>query len=316
MIGNKNHLLTALALVFLSSMGNSCKVKTTSKMNRQTLKMENVTDKFIKINGIQFHYRDFGNADAPPLLILHGLSGHAWEFDNVAETLSEDFHVHAINQRGHGDSDWATDYSPELMANDAAAFIDSLNLGKVVVIGHSMGGVNGWWLAAKYPDKVSKLVILDINPATICRADMTEIWQNIFLQYSEARYSTLEEGIQDYLSFYNGSRKELLRDFARNSLKQGNDGKWIWKLDADNLVKWTQATVGSEKKQWELLSNIKSPTLIIYAGDSPFSEKEVMEKMADSIPNSVLVRIPQSGHDIHFDQFQLLTKSLEEFLNQ
>src|SRR5690606_33070292 len=152
-------------------------------------------------------------------------------------------------------------------------------------------------------------------PTIICRADMTEIWQNIFRHYSEASYSNLEEGIQDYLSFYNGTKKELLREFARNSLKQGKDGKWIWKLDSDNLIKWIEATAGNEKNQWELLSQIKSSTLIIYAGDSPFSDKDDMEKMAGSIPNSTLVHIPDAGHDIHFDQFELLMKALTKFFN-
>ena len=321
MIPNKNHLLIAVALIFLSFICNSYKEKTINKMKLETQKkkkenpMEDVKDKFIKINGLKFHYRDFGNLNAPPLLILHGLSGHAWEFDDVAKILSEDFHVITINQRGHGDSDWAGDYSPELMADDVATFIDSLNLGKVAVIGHSMGGVNGWWLASRYPEKVSKLAILDISPTTICREVMIGVWQSIFTQYSDASYLTLEEGIQDYLSFYNGTKEGLLRDFAKNALKQGKDGKWIWKLDSDNLIRWVEATAGNEKKQWELLSQIKASTLIIYGGDSPYSDPEVMEKMSDSIPNSILVQIPHSGHDIHFDQLELLMKSLKEFLN-
>src|SRR5690606_5163859 len=315
-----NHLLIAVAFLLLSLMCNSCKEKAINNMKLQTQKMkkanpmEDVKDKFIKINGLKLHYRDFGNENAPPLLILHGLSGHAWEFNDAARILSEDFHVITVNQRGHGDSDWAGDYSPELMADDVATFIDSLNLGKVAVIGHSMGGVNTWWLAARYPEKVSKVAILDISPTTICREDMLGVWQSIFDQYSDASYLTLEEGIQDYLSFYNGTKEGLLRDFAKEALKQGKDGKWTWKLDSENLIKWVEATAGSEKKQWELLSQIKSSTLIIYGGDSPYSDYEVMEKMSDSIPNSILVHISHSGHDIHFDQLELLMKSLKDFM--
>lgn len=317
----KQLLLITLALAILPFFTYSSGNKRIQKMNQQTLKTgkvksrENVTDKFIEIRGIELHYRDFGNTGAPPLLILHGLSGHAWEFDEVAKALSENFHVLSINQRGHGDSDWASDYSPELMADDIAIFIDALKLGKVSVIGHSMGGVNGWWLAARYPKKVNKLAILDINPAIICREDMPELWQNIFSHYANAKYPTLEEGVRDYLSFYNGTKEDQLRDFAINSLKQTEIGEWIWKLDANNLIKWIEAVAGSEDRQWELLGKIQSPTLIIYGGDSPYTDKKVMEKMANIIPDSQVVYVPDSGHDIHFDQFGLLMNSLEEFLN-
>lgn len=81
--------------------------------------IELVRDGYVSVNGLRFHYREWGDPAAPDVLILHGLTGHAWEFDGIAEQLSAHFHVVSLNQRGHGDSDWASTYLIEDMIDDA-----------------------------------------------------------------------------------------------------------------------------------------------------------------------------------------------------
>lgn len=271
-------------------------------------------DKYITVNQVQLHYRDWGNASAPPLIILHGYTGHAWEFDELATALSDEFHVITINQRGHGDSDWAEEYSPEIMANDIAGFIDALNLGKVTAIGHSMGGVNGWWFASLYPEKITRLALLDINPQVVSSPEIVGLWQEYLAYYAQAEYNTFEEGIAEYMASYEGPHYEALEAFAKNNLKQNDAGKWVWKFDAENLIEWMQSTENTEQEQWEMLQEITCPTLIVKAGDSPFTEDSVMEQMNETIPNSALVSIPESGHDMHIEQFEALLNALNTFL--
>src|SRR5271168_5390275 len=94
------------------------------------------------VRGMRFHFLEWGQADAPPVLLLHGGNQSAHSWDLVALHLSDRFHVFALDQRGHGDSEWSRDVdnSAEAKAADALAFIEDQRLGLPVVIGHSMGG--------------------------------------------------------------------------------------------------------------------------------------------------------------------------------
>src|SRR5690242_9294411 len=89
-----------------------------------------VQDKTITLNGLRFHYRDWGNAGldgndeaAQPLVLLHGLSSHARTWDRFAAAMQRDFHIFALDQRGHGETEWADDYYADRMVEDVDAFV-------------------------------------------------------------------------------------------------------------------------------------------------------------------------------------------------
>ena len=99
-------------------------------------------DRTVRVNGITLHYLDWGPAGAPPVVLLHGITGHARVWDRLAERLVPGRRVLALDQRGHGDSDAAPDgdYRVATMADDVAAFAGSLELDRFTLLGHSMGG--------------------------------------------------------------------------------------------------------------------------------------------------------------------------------
>jgi pimeloyl-ACP methyl ester carboxylesterase len=117
-------------------------------------------------NGLKLHYLDWGAPDHPPLVLLHGLRGHAHSWDDFSAAVCEDYHVLALDQRGRGDSEWAKDgvYTTAAYVADLADFSAALHLDSFILIGHSMGGRNGMAFSARYPDKVRKLVVVDISP--------------------------------------------------------------------------------------------------------------------------------------------------------
>ncbi len=100
------------------------------------------TERSVRVNGITLHYLDWGPAGAPPVVLLHGITGHARVWDRLAERLVPGRRVLALDQRGHGDSDAAPDddYRVGTMADDVAAFAGSLELERFALLGHSMGG--------------------------------------------------------------------------------------------------------------------------------------------------------------------------------
>ena len=120
----------------------------------------------IVLRQMRFHYLEWGAPDAPPIVLLHGghQSAHSW--DLVSLHLAQRYRVLALDQRGHGDSEWARDveYSNHAMSLDAEAFIDAMGLRRPILIGHSMGGRNSMLLTRRDPSRLRALVIVDVGP--------------------------------------------------------------------------------------------------------------------------------------------------------
>ena len=127
----------------------------------------------VEIGGLRFHYTDWGGG-GPPLVMLHGLSGHARTWDDTAAALSGRYRVLAPDQRGHGDTDWAPEYGFAPMAQDLLGFLDALDLREVTLMGLSMGGIVSFVFAAAHPERVRRLVVMDIGPE-IARAGATNV---------------------------------------------------------------------------------------------------------------------------------------------
>lgn len=273
-----------------------------------------VHDKHSMVNGMRLHYREWGSSDAPPLLILHGLTGHAWEFDRVASVLADQFHVLVLNQRGHGASSWGEEYSPEVMADDLATLIEALDLDRVRVIGHSMGGVNSWWLAARHPEHVERLVIIDIDPEVITSEEVVDGWRAALDTYAQSLYADPEEAVTEYLAEYTGSHQHELRSFVINNLRENTDGHWTWRFDAHGLVSWMEHASANEEVHWAALRQVSCPTLVIRAGDSSYTDALAAERMVREMPRARLVEISGAGHDVHIDQYDALLAELRPFL--
>ena len=101
-------------------------------------------EKYLDVNGIRFHYLDWGNDKLQPILLLHGFMAHAHVWDDFAQNFRTRYHVIALDQRGHGETQWCEDgaYSIYDHFTDIACFGEALNLNDLILIGHSMGGRN------------------------------------------------------------------------------------------------------------------------------------------------------------------------------
>ena len=114
------------------------------------------TSRYIEVNGLKLHYLDYGSKGKPPMLCLHGGAVHAHWFDFVAGAFTADYHVRALDHRGHGESARADppDYSYTAYASDVAAVIEKLDLRDVILVGHSMGGLVSLVYAATQPGRL------------------------------------------------------------------------------------------------------------------------------------------------------------------
>src|SRR5215472_7346941 len=186
-----------------------------------------VQDRTVSLNGLRFHYLDWGNAGAQPLVALHGFTGHAHSWDNFALAMRDRYHVLSLDQRGHGLTDWASDYHAARRVEDLAAFVAELQLTDFVLVGLSMGGRCVYQYTARFPDKVARLVIVDIAPesatdgtqriaASIASQDVFDSPEEAFLAARRANPRPSDDDVRARLT---------------HGLMQTPDGKWTFRYD-------------------------------------------------------------------------------------
>jgi 3-oxoadipate enol-lactonase len=138
-----------------------------------------VDQRSVDVGGVRLAYQVSGPPDAAPLVLLHALGEDVTDWDAVVPVLARSRRVYALDLRGHGQSDWPGNYSLELMLTDVLRFLEALGLGRVDLIGHSMGGIVAYLLAEEHPQRVSRLrlVLEDVpvprprEPTTPTRPD-------------------------------------------------------------------------------------------------------------------------------------------------
>src|SRR4030042_6894712 len=125
-------------------------------------------EKYLSVHGIRLHYLDWGNVRLQPILLLHGFMAHAHVWDDFAQSFRSRYRVIALDQRGHGDTQWCEDgaYSIDDHFPDMVRFVETLKLRDLILIGHSMGGRNALFYAACNPERVARLILIDIRPGS------------------------------------------------------------------------------------------------------------------------------------------------------
>src|SRR3990167_5245541 len=274
---------------------------------------------------LKLHYADWGNAAAPPLVIMHGGRDHCRSLDWVARDLARDYHVIAPDLRGHGDSDWSPDgeYPMQCFVYDLAQLIHQLKLAPVTIVAHSLGGNIAIRYAGLYPANVAKLVAIEglgPSPKMIAEfaktpfADRMRKWiddKRAASARTPKRYQTLD----DALARMKEENKFLSDEQARHLTEKGatcnEDGTWSWKFD--NYVNiWPPFDIPQEEKH-ALWAAIACPTLLIYGGDS-WASNPLTDGRARHFKTARVVTIEKAGHWVHHDQFDAFMRETRAFL--
>ena len=267
----------------------------------------------VSANGLKFHYLKWGGEAKEPVLFLHGAlqQAHSWDF--IALPLAADYHVLALDARGHGDSQWAPDgdYSLESHLSDLDGIVEALGLEQFILVGHSMGGRNGYVFASRQPHKVKGLVIVDTGPEVKSEGDAR-------IQ----RFRELPGEIDSYQDFatrvqeYTGRPLEQVLGALRYTIRQRPDGKWTWKYDKLLRTPGYRPSSWPSEKLWECLARIRCPTLIIRGSESDIFTPEVMEKMLQVIPQSTSAVVPGAGHLVAGDNPTGFLKAIRGMLDR
>jgi pimeloyl-ACP methyl ester carboxylesterase len=257
------------------------------------------------VNDLRLRLLDWGGEGRPPLLLLHGFTGHAHAWDTLSIALQPHFHVYALDQRGHGDSDPASVYGPIAAFDDLSGVIDQLGLAPLHIVGLSMGGRNAMYFTAKRPEAVRTLVIVDIGPVISTRASQPaagppepEVWESIEQAAQHLFRGNPYPGIHYY------------RWVAAQSLRRRPDGQIVWKWHPS--VKTLRST--ADVDWWGMLRAIPVPTLVLRGEQSPILDRDVAERMAKELPRGRFVEIPRAVHTLHEDNPDAVLAALRSFL--
>jgi pimeloyl-ACP methyl ester carboxylesterase len=267
---------------------------------------------YVTINKLRLHYLDWGAHGKPPILFLHGggISAHTW--DLVCAVLRRDYHCVALDQRGHGDSEWSDelDYAVETQKRDVEAFVQHLGFDRFRLIGMSMGGINAMLYAIEHSQRLDALTIIDTGP-DIRRAGGQRIID--FVRQTEEADS-IEDLIAQTLKFNPSRDSRLLKRSLLHTFRQREDGKWVRKND---MRHWRQPDAARRVERladyWPLVSRISCPTLVVRGAKSDVFHDEDAEKFARALPNGRWLRIENAGHTVQGDNPRGLLEALRAF---
>lgn len=267
-------------------------------------------DHTISLNGLRFNYREWPNPGAQALVLLHGFTGHARSWDTFAEAMQANYRVLALDQRGHGDTEWATDYAPERMVEDVDAFVRALDLRQFALLGLSMGGRNAMMYVPQFPAEVERLVIVDIGPE-VASSGSARIRAGV-----QARdvFDDPEEALAQMRKGNPLAPDDAIRHRGLHNLKQTADGKWTWKYDAVLRSPDRPLPRPDGDAVWALIRTISCPVLLVRGAESDVLSPEMAERMVAEIPDCRLVIVQESGHSVPLDNPPGFRASVEGFL--
>lgn len=265
-------------------------------------------DKWLTVNDLRLHYLDWGNSSAASMVLLHHHTGNAHYWDFFAKGMRHNYHAIALDQRGHGDSSWVGGYNPKEYVADLNKFVDKLRLNDIVLIGHSLGGINAIAYAATHPGRVAQLVIVDIGPE-INDAGIEKIKRHMAEQ-PEAFHSE-EEATRHMKQNHPYYPEEFIRHLVKHYLKRDRTGRLIFKYDPA----LHQVEMGSVAWLWPYLEEIVCPTLIVHGVESDLLLSDAARKMVDRLAFGSLVEIERAGHSVPGDNPEAFEAAVRRFLS-
>jgi pimeloyl-ACP methyl ester carboxylesterase len=264
-------------------------------------------------NGLALNCLDYGGEGKPPILFLHGGSAHAHWWDFVAPAFVGDFHVLALDQRGHGESQWAEQwaYGSRHYVSDLDQVIGRWGFGAPILVGHSMGAHNVLAYAVEHNEsesgKLRAIVAIDPPPDY---PDLALEFLKSIAGKPARRFESLDEAARNFrvLPRETLAKKEILEHVARRSFKRHADGGWTHKIDRRTMIR-------EPSRVWKSLNRIKCPALIVKIAKSPLLDRELAKKMVGQLANGRLAEIDDSYHHVMLDNPQALIEIIRDFVD-
>lgn len=276
---------------------------------------------------LRLHYVDWGNPEAPPLLLVHGGRDHCRNWDWVAERFCPDWHVIAPDLRGHGDSQWSADgnYTMAGYIYDLAQLIHQQGLAPVTIVAHSLGGNIALRYAGIYPENVRKLVAIEgLGPSPKMLTERAgrsidyrmRSWIEEVRKLSgrlPRRYASIEDALSRMQEENKHLSPEQARHLTQHGVNQNEDGTYTWKFD--NYVRAFPPYDMTEEEVAALWSRIACPTLLVYGSES-WASNPVEDGRAKHFKHAEVVSFDGAGHWVHHDRLDAFCDKVAAFIGE
>lgn len=284
-------------------------------------------DRFLELpRGLRLHVAEWGGAESPPVVLLHGWADMARAWDPVAERLAESHRVLALDFRGHGLSSWVGAggyyHLPDLVLDIDAVVTRLASGGPVVVIGHSMGGMAGSLFAGTFPHKVRAYVSIEgLGPMSTRPEHAPELFAEWVKTSSEhidevpRPHSNLAEVVAELKRSNPRLAQHRALHLAHHGTEVGEDGLHRWRFDPLHKVRVPQPFyVDQARAFWR---RIDAPVLIV-RGEHAWSRDMVAEweDRVSTFRDVRVVEISDAGHMIHHERPNLLAEAIAVFLRE
>ncbi|BAI74832.1 hypothetical protein AZL_b01690 (plasmid) [Azospirillum sp. B510] len=264
--------------------------------------------KFYRSLELRLHFGDWGNSEAPPMLMIHGWRDHCRNWDEIARHVSRDWHVIAPDLRGHGDSDWALggNYTLIEFIYDIVQLVEVRHLAPVTILAYSFGRLVSLHYAALYPERVKKLVAIEgagWSPEQLAALGTQPVLERMrswiegrraLVERSPYRYATLEEMIARIRAENPGLSPAQAVHLTTHGAKQNEDASYSWKFD--NLLRLHSYHNLSRAEELEVVwRSVTSPTLLVHCEESWVSNPAA-DGRAALFPNAEFITFAGAGH--------------------
>ncbi len=272
--------------------------------------MEPRSRRVSEADGLDLHLLEWSEAGVP-LLLLHGYGNDAHIWDDFAPEVAPYYRTLALDHRGHGESSWDPErrYDLDTLVRDVEAVTAALDIERLVLVGHSLGGRVATLFAGRHPERLAGLVLVDIGPELDARG-VTRIRIEAGAG-SEASFDSIDAYARLLSLHYPAARPDALLRMARHGVQERDDGRFVPRMDpvlrgAAARNEDPREAEARERRsiaeQWEALGRVPCPTLVVRGAASDVFAPDTADKMVEEVlRQGRLAVVAQSGHSVMTD---------------
>ncbi|MEM7371236.1 MAG: alpha/beta fold hydrolase [Bacteroidota bacterium] len=252
---------------------------------------------------MQLHFQSYGQG--PALIILHGLFGSLDNWVSHARKLANDFSVYTIDQRNHGKSPHADRWDYDVMAEDLAEFMDQQGIMQAHLLGHSMGGKTVMKLAGSFPERIDKLIVVDMAPKAYS-PHHTHIIETLLA----VPLSSLSSRKEAELFLADRIDEWSVRQFLLKGLGRDDQKNFRWKFNLNTISLHYPRILEAV----ELEEPFEGPTLFLSGGKSEYVQVSDWPNIRDHFPFAQFEVLEEAGHWVHAEAPEAFLQTIRHFL--
>ena len=260
-----------------------------------------------------YHYIEWSNPGKPKMVLLHGMKVEAHCWQEVSDVLKADFHIYALDLKGHGKTAHGTvhdpDYTPAQISSELKEFYDNVIQEPFHIAGYSLGGQYAMNYAALYPGTLKSLILLDTAP------EISLLGVFFLMVLGGSRNRVFPSKAEFIAKYEKHGMEKIGRYMAEYTLKARSDGKYEYRFDEQNLAPKTSREYRARVKElWEDMRTIQVPTIFLVAEKSQIVSSRILRKMKQAMPKIEITTVPKVGHEMVFSAPQFIAGTLRQRL--